>query len=97
MSKHTPGPWIQVGAWVEVEDDNIPDICSCNPESISQGHLQWDWKTIEANARLIAAAPDMLDALKICESVLRIKGYKNAAEIACAAIYKATGNKNGNT
>lgn len=63
MSKHTPGPWYQVGAWVEVEDDKTPDICTCNPADIGQDRLKWDWETVKANAMLIAAAPDLLDAL----------------------------------
>ena len=43
------------------------------------------------SAALIAAAPELLAALKVCESVLRIQGYVNAADIAQAAIAKATG------
>lgn len=97
MSKHTPGPWHQVGAWVEVEDDEIPDICSCNPESIEQGHLKWDWETAIANARLIAAAPDLLEALKAIVKSLADQDdeglIENAQQMidARAAIDKATG------
>ena len=65
MSKHTPGPWIAVGYQVEVESDDIPDICNCDPAHIDQEHLQWDEETIMANARLIAAAPDLLEALQL--------------------------------
>jgi hypothetical protein len=72
MSKHTPGPWHQVGAWVEVAGDDTPDICTCNPEAIGQVHLKWDWETVQANARLIAAAPDMLVALRDCIDALEI-------------------------
>lgn len=62
-TNHTPGPWIPVGFWVETEDDSVPDICNCNPSSMNQEHLEWDAKTIEANARLIAVAPEMLQML----------------------------------
>lgn len=62
-TNHVPGPWIQVGGRVEVEDDSIPDICTCYPVDINQHHLEFDIKTILANARLIAAAPEMLATL----------------------------------
>jgi hypothetical protein len=96
MSKHTPGPWYQVGAWVEVEDDDTPDICTCSPQAMEQDHLKWDWKTIHANARLIAAAPDMLVALQAyvadCESVDPEGLFAGETLIAArAAIAKATG------
>lgn len=70
MSKHTPGPWYGVGAWVEVEDDKVADICSCNPADIDQGHLGRSYDEICANARLIAAAPDMLEALMMCDEAM---------------------------
>ena len=60
---HTPGPWFSVGAWVEHEDDEVPDICTCNPEDLGQGHLKRSYEEMCANAKLIAAAPEMLDAL----------------------------------
>lgn len=59
--KGTPGPWVNVGGWVDSEKrhaDLSGIICSIsavaarNPESIN-----------EANANLIAAAPDLLAAL----------------------------------
>jgi len=64
MSKHTPGPWFAVGAQVEIEDDSVPDICTCDPQVMRQSHLDWHPKTVEANARLIAAAPELLEALE---------------------------------
>ena len=64
MSKHTPGPWFAVGAQVEIEDDSVPDICTCDPQVMRQSHLDWHPRTAEANARLIAAAPDLLEALE---------------------------------
>ena len=62
MTKHTPGPWFAVGAWVEVEDDNVAYICTCHPDDIQQGHLGRSDAEIMANARLIAAAPELLAA-----------------------------------
>jgi hypothetical protein len=82
MSKHTPGQWHQVGAWVEVANESIPDICTCNPADIGQDHLDWDWETVTANARLIAAAPDLLKwATKLTKA---LRDESNAFELALA-------------
>jgi hypothetical protein len=100
MSKHTPGPWHHVGAWVEVEDDNIPDICFCGPEDLCQDHLEWDWDTVSANAKLISAAPDMLKALRALLRMPAFDGTKKTSEArrkakrqARSAIAKATGRR----
>ena len=64
MSKHTPGPWEveQDGPWTlvrgrdpELPSDDIPGPLVCTPAD--NGYTQ-------ANAHLIAAAPDLLAALK---------------------------------
>jgi hypothetical protein len=92
-TRHTPGPWIAVGFWVEHPSDKRPDICNCDPRSMDQeGRSDAE---ILANARLIAAAPDLLEALRgalehwpvpssICKD-------RPAWEAARAAIAKATG------
>ena len=57
---HTPGPW----KWNEYHDDLRP-IWHCEM-SQGCGYLDWDDKDrIQANARLIAAAPDLLEALEM--------------------------------
>ena len=58
MSTHTPGPWIIVGRII----DAVPRSSSLPPERIAildQGPTEGE---SEANARLIAAAPDLLAA-----------------------------------
>lgn len=70
MSSHTPGPWFQVGAWVEVEEDDVADICTCHTEDFGQGHLGRSADEMMANACLIASAPDMLDCLMEAEELL---------------------------
>ena len=53
MSKHTPGPWkIEEGCFVSAEGFVIARIIGC------------DSKKNESNARLIAAAPELLEALE---------------------------------
>ena len=91
MSEHTPGPWTfkphEMGTFVRCEKGYIIS----GPVNERPGH--------EANARLIAAAPDLLEALKnVCTQLL---GWgvstdpehpdRVALRNAEAAIDKATG------
>jgi len=85
-SKHTPGPWYAVGRWVEHENEKIADICNCDPESMGQGHLNRSDDEIRANARLIAAAPDMLNALEMLARV-----YDDPYDLVKTAIAQAKG------
>jgi hypothetical protein len=98
MSEHTPGPWT-----CEPNDSHQFDIrgdywevatahgfCGANggpPTSMTESI---------ANARLIAAAPDLLDAIKQIVSDTDSPGqFGMALEAAHAAIAKATGKKGG--
>ena len=95
MSKHTPGPWLieaqnsHTGAiatvhnttdvWVEIWSENWI-VTGMGPEEQS------------ANARLIAAAPDLLEALQRAVDLLaRYPKHDEAWRQARAAIAKATG------
>ncbi len=65
MSKHTPGPWYATGKltrYVEARIDGglIQEVAACGPTKADGGYGPQQ----EANARLIAAAPDLLEALK---------------------------------
>ena len=54
MIKHTPGPWRpSCGMFVHAANNEFVAVAKGN-----------DDETVEANARLIAAAPDMLAALQ---------------------------------
>lgn len=63
MSKHTPGPWVAIEAklgavkhWIIAEKQyNGFQIASTATDEVEQG---------EANARLIAAAPELLEMAK---------------------------------
>lgn len=98
-AKHTPGPWIGAGPsfggplplytteiiteW-EDEDEGSPTICFL-PFTHNDDEN-------EANALLIAAAPELLEALQSCADILRHEGVWPGAEArARAAIAKATG------
>jgi hypothetical protein len=89
--KHTPGPWAyqeQSDAYTHIVrgPDNL-FICQLSQTTSSE---------IEANTRLIAAAPELLQALQLVECVYR-KNCVNEGEPSSvldsmqAAIAKATG------
>ena len=78
VTKHTPGPW-----WISGKG------------MIRSGKDQWvarcTWQNKEANAALIAAAPDMLAALEKAEQQLDYGQFDVAQDILRAAIAKARG------
>ncbi|PQX64880.1 hypothetical protein [Cronobacter sakazakii] len=77
--KYSPGPWKWEGKVL------------CNEKNIVGGG---DWDFSAANKRLIAAAPDLLEALKSIME-LQTRGYvvlgDKCTEMARAAIAKAIG------
>ena len=93
MSEHTPGPW-KAKKWVGTDPYDDPDR-----PFVEVGNVHWspkNWKPAAAikqtaNARLIAAAPELLEALENLLKVHEGEGgtQHNAADIARAAISKA--------
>ena len=89
MSKPTPGPWEIIDQYIIAADESV--IC------------QWESYTDKANARLIAATPDLLDLArnvagldpahveKIDGHVLVVNAIREWIEQARAAIAKAEG------
>lgn len=101
MTKHTPGPWrLDTPDMAHVVEHDYHSIkagvgfLAEKPEAAGfglAGHMTL------ADARLIAAAPELLEALVACVDALdriRIRGgFDTAAELlARTAIAKATGN-----
>ena len=94
MTQHTPGPWQY---WPSIGQVNRPgdpnQICNIPPNGDKKPADEND-----ANARLIAAAPELLEA---CKAILDIDNppageeghidYGTALGMARAAIAKATG------
>lgn len=74
MSKHTPGPWFAF-----IKGDTIAVGTAKNGREVD-AVVHWsgfdscgvDHVEQRANARLIAAAPDMLAALKLVEAALAV-------------------------
>lgn len=99
MSKHTPGPWFFEGShfWSEhgwiassAQPDDGGDIV-CNPPDADADASLARWP---ANARLIAAAPDLLEALRDVADQARHPDYDWPvwlSQAVSAAIAKATG------
>ena len=90
MSKHTPGPWAMIsdGCGFYVEGRNLLVAAA---QEIDQHPTDIDefiaGEETEANARLIAAAPDLLE---FAEEVRRT-GDTRLASMAIAVIAKAIG------
>ena len=118
MGAHTPGPWLIVEREVQEDDSVYPmhvvggerlhQVCLLEAPSVSelaakQPGSMWDTTpTKEANARLIAAAPELLEALEIMVVGACAVGVPHAGErqvlqeavnTARAAIAKATGSQ----
>ena len=95
-TQHTPGPWTATGDLVQTADHEI-DIAVMIALDVGTGKGTI-YSRREANARLIAAAPELLEALKRCETELRslwktqgVGAIFETAEQARAAIAKAEG------
>jgi hypothetical protein len=98
MSKHTPGPW-QIG---NKNQHNASFVYAENGEdTVCMVYEIWSHRTVEeckdckgmANARLIAAAPELLVELKKASAMLSRCGFESSDEYqsAMAAIAKAEG------
>jgi hypothetical protein len=104
-AKHTPGPW-----HVSISGPTVYALHSEPPRNRFTAHVQAGrsddagYEELLANARLIKAAPDMLEALRLAstamsctEALLRAQGHPDADAMAVglqhidAAIACATG------
>lgn len=84
MSGHTPGPWEKDGLTVYalmhagwhkgVEQFKNRFFCGV------QGDVECSTRELDANARLIAAAPDLLAALKACRDRLHYLAVNEVGE-----------------
>ncbi|PBB75173.1 hypothetical protein CK227_10295 [Mesorhizobium sp. WSM4308] len=97
----TPGPWLSQGICYEGEERGSCGIIGDNLGGLVGVALPWpteldegNFPRVEANARLIAAAPEMLAALKQLEAEMRA-GFGSSVgetrEQVRRAIAKATG------
>jgi hypothetical protein len=91
--KHTPGPWRveksgkRLQIWGDVERFGCPW-----QEAIAKTNVTSDPFTEHANARLIAAAPELLEALeRIIRNGTSVTNTQFDIDAAKAAIHKARG------
>jgi hypothetical protein len=69
MTGHTPGPWFVTRKGFMIET-GVEALCEPGPDGearwlpVCTMEKDWDAQTAQANARLIAAAPDMLEVLE---------------------------------
>ncbi len=61
MSKHTPGPWFAMGKSINLERDGLAMLTRL---ARCDSYREIPLAEAEANARLIAAAPNLLEALR---------------------------------
>ena len=78
-AKHTPGPWTRNRAINTVDMGRYSVICPFGADS--KKHVS----EIEANMRIISAAPDLLAALEAC--VKQCADYERMTE-DCAAAFR---------
>ncbi len=87
MSKPTPGPWevayLDRNEQAVVKAEHI-EICTCWHHSV--GSIE---KEMHANARLIAAAPDMLEALRQCLGLIESIEAEREVELYCGSLARA--------
>jgi hypothetical protein len=97
---HTPGPWV-AAEWVDNDAALAGYSISANGFLLPLSTAEGDIVEAEANARLIAAAPELLEALQAlrlareqdkCRSWEKgVPYFAKAEALADAAIAKATG------
>jgi hypothetical protein len=92
MSSHTPGPWVHGKDQGQVGSIELPDGTVIGQSQALVG----DFTRVkrEANAALMAAAPELLYALKLCSSILAGENLSKSAlvralEASRAAMIKA--------
>lgn len=95
LPAHTPGPWKVTDRFeISMDDGDVqPLVATVNADDASVSNEQ-----AEADARLIAAAPDLLDVLRVLtdhakETYPHFESDRGQRDIAAAlaAIAKATG------
>jgi hypothetical protein len=95
-TKHTPGPWAALPeecdrAYIRIRGQKLG--CRYKVANVLtlvyEGVHEREAEETRANARLIAASPELLEALELCAAAL--PAYSEEAKAARAAIAKATG------
>ena len=92
MSEHTPGPWEVTSTLQNDGVYEINDPFRHIPNAEIKLDLDDRYEVMEANARLIAAVPDLLKACKVALNAINLNDETVTARKALdAAIEKAEG------
>ena len=102
MVSHTPGPWEAQAIERDGQERGSCFVVGSNMGGLIGAAHAWpteidtgNFERVKANARLIAAAPDMLESLRNLVGLAQIRGhlheYRAALNDARAVIAKATG------
>ena len=77
-TQHTPGPWEFKTKWCDQVVSN--DGCICIPTDFNAKGISRSIFERRKNARLIAAAPELLDAVRVAENTVRHYANLHAAK-----------------
>lgn len=78
-TKFTPGPWIVRQPDSHMTPNNHFQIVANSPHAEGLAQIvcelngPWSHPNYRANARLISKAPEMVEALKVCEKVFNVE------------------------
>ena len=95
MSAHTPGPWRVIGGGLHIASDNAPGhviVCRTGRLGMVGDEPKQTLARWEADAHLIAAAPDLLEALEAYHfhfGILEENEFINAEARRCASLARA--------
>lgn len=92
-AQHTPGPWTHEGQGDITGIENDPSIGCVGKVDVACVYLRTVPGRTEANARLVAASPELLDALELLVAGIESSVSETFIPLAKAraAIAKATG------
>lgn len=90
--KHTPGPWKRNHLTIKAECNGVIIAEAAPPNKFFRGsEREEEMEYCRGNARLMAAAPELLEALETISTSCEIDTLQAAIGCARAAIAKTTG------
>ena len=84
---YTKGPWVVSSTFLVCAKPSAAIVANCTP-LVEIPELSIPMDEVADNARLIAAAPELLDALKDARDHLDYCGYGDSVERECAVAEK---------
>ncbi len=92
-AQHTPGPWRINGSVITAQGDMKLTVaivpCKADARPLADAAAV-SFAQRDANARLIAAAPELIEACRVCATALTVTQFNQGRDMASAAIARAT-------